>query len=200
MNTIAQHQNKIPMILALNALGEPQRWINYEQLAFYSSKNKILWSMGAKEILLRGGINAKSGKQSTMLLETIVAIGSEYKTYEKTRKVPNLTNRTLFLRDHNVCAYCGGHFKDNDLTRDHVLPKSKGGLDKWENVVAACETCNNWKADRTPEQADMPLIFVPYVPSKNEHLILQNRHILADQMEFLMKGVPADSRIRKMVN
>jgi len=198
MKSIDNHSSsKIPPILMLNALGEPMDWITYQDLAFYNSKGKILWTMGKKEVLLRGGINAKTGKQSTMLLETIVAIGSEYKSYGAAKKVPNLTNKTLFLRDHQICAYCGGHFKESELTRDHVLPTSKGGPDKWENVVTACEACNNWKADRTPEQADMPLLYVPYVPSKSEHLILRNRHILADQMEFLMKGVPAESRIRK---
>ena len=67
-------------------------------------------------------------------------------------------------RDHNKCAYCGGHA----TTVDHIHPASRGG--KWEyiNTVAACRTCNGRKADRTPDEAGMKLRFQPYVPTRAE--------------------------------
>jgi 5-methylcytosine-specific restriction endonuclease McrA len=76
------------------------------------------------------------------------------------------------------------------------MPLSKGGRDTWENVVSACFPCNSRKRNRTPQQAGMPLLAVPYRPSWIEHLILSNRHILADQMEFLRNQLPRNSRIR----
>jgi len=70
------------------------------------------------------------------------------------------------------------------------VPLSKGGRDIWENVVAACFHCNSRKGGRTPQQASMPLLAVPYRPSWIEHLILSNRNILADQMAFLKNHLP----------
>lgn len=187
----------IPKILKLDAYGEPDEWIDYQECAIYYSKGKVLWSTGSHELTLRGGMNAKTGQQSKMVIDTIVSVGGEYVS-KRVRKI-HLTNQTLFVRDMNMCAYCGHTYATSHLTRDHVVPTSKGGLDKWENVVTACEACNNWKADRTPEQADMPLLYVPYKPSKNEHLILANRKILQCQMEFLLKDVSPHSRVRQML-
>jgi 5-methylcytosine-specific restriction endonuclease McrA len=97
----------------------------------------------------------------------------------------------------HTCAYCGDYFSATQLTRDHIIPKAQKGQDIWTNVVAACKNCNQTKDNRTPEQANMQLLFVPYVPTKAEYLILKNRKILADQMEFLMKNVPDYSRLHK---
>jgi 5-methylcytosine-specific restriction endonuclease McrA len=93
--------------------------------------------------------------------------------------------------------YCGETFTLKNLSRDHVIPLSKGGEDKWTNLVTACKGCNNKKGDRTPEQAGMPLLAVPFIPSRVEYLILRGRTILADQMDFLLSHVPKTSRIRK---
>lgn len=65
-------------------------------------------------------------------------------------------------RDNYVCAFCG---KTGD-TVDHVLPKSRGGKDTWENTVCACTRCNGRKADRTPEEAGMKLLFEPWAPQR----------------------------------
>lgn len=74
-----------------------------------------------------------------------------------------LTRRNILKRDGHKCAYCGRG--DLPLTIDHVIPKSKGGDDSWENLVAACLPCNNKKGDRTPEEADMKLRIKPYAPN-----------------------------------
>ncbi|NMM09018.1 MAG: HNH endonuclease, partial [Polaromonas sp.] len=108
---------------------------------------------------------------------------------------PGLTNSKLFARDRNVCAYCGGHFVEEHLTREHIIPFAQNGVDIWMNVVTACRPCNHRKSSRTPEQADMPLLYTPYVPSLWEDFILRNRRILADQMEFLMSHLPKSSRL-----
>ncbi len=76
-------------------------------------------------------------------------------------------------------------FGYHELSRDHVHPLSKGGLDIWTNVVTSCRRCNNRKADRLPEQAGMELLAVPFVPNQYEFLYLSNHNVLADQMEFL---------------
>ena len=86
-------------------------------------------------------------------------------------------------------------FTHHRLTCDHIVPMSRGGRDTWMNVVTACCTCNQKKGNRTPEEAHMHLLYAPYVPNRAEFLILANRRILADQMEFLRQHVSANSRI-----
>ena len=100
--------------------------------------------------------------------------------------------------DHGVtpvCAYCGDLFHEDELTREHIIPFAQNGRDHWMNVVTACRACNHRKSSRTPEQARMPLLYAPYVPSLWEDFILRNRRILADQMEFLMAHLPKSSRL-----
>lgn len=76
------------------------------------------------------------------------------------------SRQALFRRDRQVCQYCGR--KGGDLTVDHVMPRSRGGEDSWENLVAACLRCNNRKGDRTPEEARMPLLKAPRAPRSIE--------------------------------
>ena len=83
------------------------------------------------------------------------------------RERVRLTRRNLFARERNQCMYCGSHFSTADLTIDHVVPRSQGGVDSWENLVAACRGCNARKGGRTPEQAGMALVRQPRAPRRN---------------------------------
>ena len=111
------------------------------------------------------------------------------------RQAPALSNPKLFARDRMVCAYCGGRFHVDELTREHIVPTSRGGLDSWMNCITACRPCNGRKGNRLPEEAHMGLLYLPYVPSLHEDMILRGRRILADQMEFLLASVPRTSRL-----
>jgi 5-methylcytosine-specific restriction endonuclease McrA len=75
------------------------------------------------------------------------------------------------------------------------MPRSKGGDDTWMNVVTACRRCNQRKSDKTLKEARLELLYLPYAPNHYENLILLNRNILGDQMEYLISGVPKNSRI-----
>ena len=75
------------------------------------------------------------------------------------------SRHSIFERDKNTCQYCGKRFTRNKLTIDHVTPQSRGGDDSWENLVVACLACNVSKADRTPEEALMPLLRKPKKPA-----------------------------------
>ena len=109
---------------------------------------------------------------------------------------PPLNNRTLFKRDNHVCMYCGNKFRSENLSRDHITPLYQGGKDLWVNVVAACKRCNNAKAGRTPEQAGMELLAIPFIPTHAEYIFLQGKIILYDQMEFLKQHFPRTSPLR----
>jgi hypothetical protein len=186
-----------PLILQLDITGNPQRWITYENAAYYYCKELIAWSIGVDGYRIYGGVSKATGERSFLDFNTIIATKGEMGN-KHLYKTPILTNRALFRRDHNICAYCGGEFTPDKLTRDHILPKSRGGKNRWENVVAACSSCNKLKDNRTPEEADMKLLYVPYAPVRAEYLLLMNRRILADQMEFLLTKIPRHSRAHKL--
>ena len=144
-----------------------------------------------------GGRNRDSGERSQIVASSIIAIRGKAMATRAFSQVPPLNNRELFHRDRFLCAYCGHVLQGAKLTRDHVVPFSRGGRDTWMNVVTACRPCNERKSDRTPEKANMELLYLPYVPNRAEYLILTNRRILADQMEFLAQHVPAQSRLHQ---
>jgi 5-methylcytosine-specific restriction endonuclease McrA len=168
-------------ILRLNKAGIPVSWLTQEETTTLLVKGLVVWSMGSTVFEMRGGIN-RSGKQSVLRLPSIVACDGKV---HDNRFNPPLENRFLFRRDQNICLYCGDQFSQNDLSRDHVQPLSRGGIDVWTNVVTSCRRCNNRKADRSPEQANMELLAIPFVPNQYEFLYLSNHNVLADQMEFL---------------
>ena len=80
------------------------------------------------------------------------------------RRDVHFSRRNLFLRDGHQCQYCGKHPSKQELSIDHVIPRSRGGKDTWENLVIACQKCNVRKGDRTPEEADMHLLRRPAAP------------------------------------
>lgn len=173
----------IPVILKLDAGGLPVGWIHWQTAVTLYARRRVCWEAGEERFAVAGGINARTGERSHFDIGSIIAVADRGKRY--THGVPLLTNRTLFQRDHNLCLYCGEQFNPAHLTRDHIMPASRGGETTWENCVTACRSCNQVKDARTPEEANMKLLAVPYTPNLAEYLILQNRKILADQMEFL---------------
>lgn len=82
-----------------------------------------------------------------------------------------LSRKNILKRDANTCQYCGS---TDDLTIDHIIPKSRGGADSWENLVAACNKCNHKKGNRTPKEAAMPLVRKPYRPT---HIIFLREYV-----------------------
>jgi len=78
-------------------------------------------------------------------------------------KKVELSRRNIIRRDGFCCQYCGSH--THELTIDHIIPKSKGGIDSWDNLVSACKKCNNKKGDKTPEEAGLKLQIAPRRPN-----------------------------------
>lgn len=115
------------------------------------------------------------GKAEPVIVDDRKALHSVSKTYpwpsiiriSRFIKVPYkkviLTRKNILRRDGYKCAYCGR--SDIPLTVDHIIPKARGGDDSWENLICACTRCNNVKGDRTPEEANMKMLFKPFKPS-----------------------------------
>ena len=186
-------------ILRTDAAGMPLEWINYRDAARLHFLDMVAYTVGQPLFTIRGGINALSHQQSTLQLFSIIATYGNSQAIQKIRNdyTPPLCNTTLFRRDANLCLYCGTTFPVSQLSRDHVTPISQGGADHWRNVVTACVRCNNYKAGRTPEQAKMELLAIPFKPTHAEYIYLQGRHVLADQMEFLRSHFPRTSPLHQ---
>jgi len=107
--------------------------------------------------------------------------------YTKYDKMPsqrrNFSKSTLYKRDNHTCQYCGTKKSMQNLSIDHIVPRSQGGITTWDNVVIACKECNAKKADRTPDQANMPLLKKPLKPSYT--LIYEDDSILKSWEQFI---------------
>lgn len=183
------------LVLGLDQGGNPHKWINVEEAAMYYAKENVAWEAGDSFVTLRGGVNAKSHERSQLVINSIIAVrGDSYISKAYTKNM-SISRKMLFKRDLNMCAYCGSVLHDKELELEHVIPRSRGGKTSWTNLVSACRSCNSKKDARTPEEARMELLYVPYVPNRHEAFILSNRNILADQMAFLLLGVPKHSRL-----
>ncbi|MHB1666049.1 HNH endonuclease [Thiomonas sp.] len=170
-------------VLQLDIRGEPRAWIGLEDAAAYYATDRVAWSWGDPMTLLHGGINRRRGQQSLLEIHPVIAVKGQRFFHDHP---PHLTNETLFARDEHLCLYCGQEFPKSRLTRDHIQPVSRGGRNAWMNVVSACTACNARKDNRTPEEANMPLLAVPFAPNHAEYLYLRaSGRILADQMDFL---------------
>lgn len=185
-------------ILHLDINGQPIGWITWQDAVCYHAKQMVVWELGQTEIDVHGGESRLTGKRSIITTSSIIAVrGATKRNYAARIAV---SNSQMFIRDRNICAYCANQFKSSELSRDHVIPKSRGGKDDWQNVVTACLSCNHKKADRTPAEAGMQLVYVPYAPNRIENLILENRNILADQMEFLLSFISENSPLRSRLS
>ena len=180
-------------LLSLDAHGRALNWISWQDAACLYARDAVAWTLGDPCLNVRGGTRRDTGGRSSLDLHPIIAARGQVRPHALD-PTPALTNASLFARDQHLCMYCGKSYARQLLTRDHVVPISRGGRDTWENVVCACFSCNSRKGGRTPQQASMPLLAIPYRPSWIEHLILSNRNILADQMAFLRSHLPKRRR------
>ncbi|MEJ1130306.1 HNH endonuclease [Variovorax sp. CCNWLW225] len=184
-----------PQVLQLDIQGTPQAWISLEHAAAHYATDSVVWEDGAGPLAtMRGGFNVARGVESRLEISPIIALKgcAKVNLFDQT---PAFSRRKLFVRDRFTCAYCAQHFREQDLTCEHILPISRGGGWDWMNLVAACRACNSEKADRLPEEAGMKLVYLPYVPSRWEDFLLEGRNVRADVHEWLASRLPKASRL-----
>lgn len=182
-------------VLQLDINGTPQAWITAQEAALHYATGDVAWFEGEGPLAtLRGGWNVAAGRQSVLEIHPIIALrGSARVNLFDIEQ--SFSRAKLIRRERNCCAYCGVKFRDRDLTVEHILPQSRGGRDGWMSCVAACGPCNARKSDRTPEEAGMPLLLLPYRPSLFESFLLEGRNVRADVHEWLRARLPKGSRL-----
>ncbi len=159
---------KLP-VLVLNQNYEPLNVCNVRR-AF------VLLDKGKAEVLEHNHGFLRSPSMSLPLPSVIRLVYQIHRPRPQLR----LSRKEIFARDDYTCQYCGS--KAKELTLDHVMPKNRGGRHVWENIVAACKTCNHKKRNRTPEEAQMRLPRWPYRPQAK--LYFNFHHHLAVQEEW----------------
>lgn len=139
---------------------------DYRPLSYYPLS---LWSwQDAIKAIFREAVTVVSeydrivsSPSCDMRLPSVLAL----KDYVPQSEYPAFTRFNVFLRDEFKCQYCGGHFKTHHLTFDHVIPRCRGGVTSWENIVAACQGCNTFKGGKMPEKCGMHPLKRPMRPT-----------------------------------
>ncbi len=153
--------HEISPVLVLNADFRP---LNYFPLSLCS------WQEAVKSVFLER-VNVVSeydhaihSPSMEMRQPSVISL----KDYVNLSRRPAFTRFNVFLRDRFGCQYCGYDFATQDLTFDHLVPRSRGGRTEWTNVVAACAPCNLRKANKLAKEAGMRILRKPYQPTNHQ--------------------------------
>jgi 5-methylcytosine-specific restriction endonuclease McrA len=141
-------------VLLLNLSYEPLKVINWK-------KAITLLCLGKVEVIEEYGRDIRS-VSVTIRLPSVVRL---LRMVKRPRRPVRFSRQNIYARDRYCCQYCGRRLPIEDLTYDHVLPRSRGGKTEWENIVTCCVSCNRKKGGKTPEEARMRLIRTPSRPT-----------------------------------
>ncbi len=134
---------------------------DYTPIGVISWQDAIcLWYIGKVEVLEEHDEKISS-PSITVPCPSVIRL----KKYSKRNKESIVwSSNNVFARDNYQCSYCGTAHAPRSLTIDHIIPKSRGGKKTWENTATACRSCNQAKADKTPQEAGMKLLITPTKP------------------------------------
>jgi 5-methylcytosine-specific restriction endonuclease McrA len=132
---------------------------NYEPLNVCGVRRAVGMLVCGKAEIVENGRGELHSATQTLPFPSVIRLAY---VIRRPRPRVRLTRREIFRRDNYTCQYCGQ--KTGTLTMDHVLPRHRGGGHTWDNLVSACPTCNRRKGGRTPEEARMALLRIPYEP------------------------------------
>lgn len=141
-------------VLLLNITYEPLKIINWK-------KAITMLCLGKVEVIEEYDRNIHS-VSFTLKLPSVVRLLKMVKRHKSPVK---FSRQNIYARDRYRCQYCGDRYTTEELTYDHVLPKSRGGRTEWENIVTCCIDCNREKGGRTPKEASMALVRKPFRPT-----------------------------------
>jgi 5-methylcytosine-specific restriction endonuclease McrA len=144
----------------------------YEPLNVCSARRAVVLVLKEKaEIVEQSGAAFRS-EHTAYPVPLVIRLTSYVRVPRRTTM--RITRRAVFARDRHRCQYCGSA---RHLTVDHVVPRSKGGRDTWDNVVTSCAPCNRKKADRPPHSAGLRLLATPRAPEPSAFIFLHVEHI-----------------------
>ena len=154
--------------------------LDYEPINVCNARRAIVLLVKGKAELLENGRGEIRTARSIVPIPSIIRLVYLVRRPFAQRK---LSKKEIFLRDRNICQYCGQ--RTRELTVDHVVPRRRDGGHSWENFVSACKPCNRRKAGRTPAEAGMTLLRKPKAPYPSPYYILHNKTILDEWRKFI---------------
>lgn len=143
---------------------------NYEPLNICNVRRALVLVLSGKAEILEQNVVGISTSRDTFPAPTVIRL--KY-FIRRPRPRVKLTRREILLRDHHTCQYCGT--RGSELTIDHVVPRSRGGLHTWDNVVAACRPCNHRKGGKSLVEARMSLRERPHEPRVGAYYTIERR-------------------------
>lgn len=161
-----------PRVLVLNVAYMP-----IDVIAWNDAMN--LWATGKAQILhtyentdlrVRSAVNDEGERKVDFVCPSVIYLQDAKVNYKTLVNVRPLNRRSLYDTYKGICCYCGQHVSLDEFTIEHVIPKSKGGLDCWENLSIACKMCNSYKGDRDLEQTSLKLQYKLGVPTTSHHI------------------------------
>ena len=144
--------------------------ITYEPLKIINWKRAITLLLLDKVEVVEEYTRDIHSVSFTIKLPSVVRL---LRLVKKPKTPVKFSRQNIYARDKYSCQYCGGRFSSEDLTYDHIIPKSRGGKTNFENCVTACKACNLRKGGRTPSEAKMYLQVKAYQPTISEFLRLK---------------------------
>lgn len=131
--------------------------VSHRKAMLYLAKGKVTVEKWSDKVI----------KTASKVIQLPAVLRLVYLVRKLYKKKVAWTRKNVMVRDHFTCLYCGSK---NQLTIDHILPKSRGGKDTWENTVTSCKPCNNRKNDKLPSECGMTLSKQPYQPTISEFI------------------------------
>lgn len=143
---------------------------NYEPLNVCNVRRALVLILGGKAEILEQDGGVMTTTRAVFVVPSVIRL--QY-FIRRPRPRVKLTRREVFIRDNHTCQYCGR--RGGDLTIDHVIPRSRGGLHVWENVVSACRQCNHRKGGKSVAEAHMNLRARPCEPRAGVYYAIERR-------------------------
>jgi 5-methylcytosine-specific restriction endonuclease McrA len=162
-------------VLVLNA--------TYEPLNVVSVRRAVVLLLKDKAELIEATEARLRAESLTLPMPSVIRLVS-YVRLPHRMSLP-VTRRTVLARDNYTCQYCGTTPGRSNLTVDHVIPRSREGGTTWDNVVAACKRCNQRKGNRTPTEANMPLLSRPTRPRYVALVLLRQGRAAESWMKYM---------------
>ncbi|CAN5149896.1 HNH endonuclease [soil metagenome] len=163
-------------VLVLNLDYQPLNVCNVRRAVVLLSKQKAI-------VVEQNGHIVKS-ERAAILSPSVIRLAYHIK---RPRPVVKMTRKEVLQRDEHACQYCGK--RAHDLTLDHVVPRHRGGQHTWENVVAACTTCNHRKGGRTVAESHMKLLRQPFRPPATPRYLFSSYIRAGERKWFKFLGV-----------
>lgn len=158
--------------------------LDYQPLNVCNVKRAVVLLSKQKAVVIEQDGHIVHSERLALTSPSVIRLAYHIK---RPRPVVKMTRKEVLQRDEHMCQYCGK--RSHELTLDHVMPRHRGGQHTWENVVAACKSCNHKKGGRTATEARMALLRLPVRPPSTPRYLFSSYIRAGERKWFKFLGV-----------